>query len=81
MVGHSYSTKASPDVWMEPHVFQFVPTASGPVTGCHRRESVFPPTLQVFKHTGKLCVSSVCLPVRLSVAQAKQTQLSQPLLL
>lgn len=64
MPGHSYSKKIFPDVQMELPVFQFVPITSGPVTGCHWREpvSIFAPTLQVFKHTGKLCVSSMCLP-------------------
>lgn len=40
-----------------------MPITSGPVPGCHWTEpvSVFAPPLQVFKHTGKLCVSSPLL--------------------
>lgn len=56
--------KTFPDVEMESPVFQFVPITYGPVTGCHWRApaSIFVHTLHVIKHTGKLCVPSVCLP-------------------
>ena len=35
VLGHSYSKKVFPNAQREPLVFQFVPTASGPVTGQH----------------------------------------------
>lgn len=62
VLGHSPSKKPFPDIQMEPPVFQFVPIASGPVTGCHWREPVsvfFAPTLQGWLNT---LVSSVCHP-------------------
>ncbi len=35
VLGHPHSEKVFPDVQTEPPVFQFVPIASGPVTGHH----------------------------------------------
>jgi len=52
---------------MEPPVFQFVPTASGPVTRHHSKEPryiLFAPSLQVFMHFKKI-------PLRLVFSRLK----------
>ena len=75
MLSHLHSRKVFPDVEREPPVFQFVPTASGPVTGHHWEEpgsTLFSPSLQVFIHSDKTLPTPSLL-----FLQVEQSQLSQ----
>ena len=63
MLSHRHSKKVFPDVRREPPAFQFVPTASGPVTGHHRKEAsslLFAHSLQVFTHVEEISVCDGC---------------------
>ena len=72
--GHPHSENVFPDIQMEPPVFQFVPTAPGPVTGHHCKEPssiLFAPSLQVL-----ICIDKI--PPEPSLLQAEQSELSIP---
>lgn len=56
VLSYPYSEKVVPDDQTDPPMLQFVPIASGPVTGHHRKEpcSLFlTPALQIFIYIGK----------------------------
>ena len=57
MLSHPYSKKAFPNVQKEPPVLQFVPIASGSVTGNQWKEPgsiLFAPSIQVFIFINKI---------------------------
>ena len=57
VLSQPHSKKAIPDVQRDPPVFQFVPIASGPVTGHQWKEPgsiLFAPSLQEFMYTNKV---------------------------
>ena len=60
VLDHPHSDKVFPHVQREPPMFQFVPIASGPVTGHHRAEpgSIYlAPLLQVLINTDEIPLS------------------------
>ena len=72
-LSHCYSTEELPDAQTEPLLFHFVPTASCPGTGRHKKPgSVFSaPFPQVFMNIDEI-------PPQPPFLQAEQPQLSQP---
>jgi len=69
-----FKNKVFTDVQGEPPVFQFVPTASCPVTGLHWEKPgsvISALSLQVLIYTDKI-------PLKPPLLQAEQSQLSQP---